>query len=121
MIHGVSDPYEAPENPDVTIDSSTETLDQSLTKILQKLGNWQAYPSRAEFSAIKRRPEVILTAAEVYRLLRGQQKVYCAKLQHHNARRCIFACRFGKYMSAIRSTYRASCRDGPSTSPPVGP
>ncbi len=34
---GVSDPYEAPEDPDVTIDSSTESLDQSLVKILQKL------------------------------------------------------------------------------------
>ena len=34
---GVSDPYEAPENPDVTIDSSAEMLDESLAKILQKL------------------------------------------------------------------------------------
>jgi adenylyl-sulfate kinase len=34
---GVSDPYEAPENPAVTIDSSTETLDESLAKILAKL------------------------------------------------------------------------------------
>jgi adenylyl-sulfate kinase len=34
---GVSDPYEAPENPDVTIDSSAETLDESLAKTLQKL------------------------------------------------------------------------------------
>lgn len=34
---GVSDPYEPPENPDVTIDSSTETIEESLTKILNKL------------------------------------------------------------------------------------
>jgi adenylyl-sulfate kinase len=34
---GVSDPYEEPENPDVTIDSSTEALEESLAKILQKL------------------------------------------------------------------------------------
>jgi adenylyl-sulfate kinase len=34
---GVSDPYEPPENPEVTIDSSTETLDESLASILQKL------------------------------------------------------------------------------------
>jgi len=34
---GVSDPYEAPENPAVTIDSSTETLEESLAKILAKL------------------------------------------------------------------------------------
>ncbi len=34
---GVSDPYEAPENPDVMIDSSTETIEESLAKILLKL------------------------------------------------------------------------------------
>jgi adenylyl-sulfate kinase len=34
---GISDPYEPPENPDVAIDSSTETLDESLAKILHKL------------------------------------------------------------------------------------
>ena len=34
---GVSDPYEAPENPDVMIDSSVEPLDESLGKILRKL------------------------------------------------------------------------------------
>jgi adenylyl-sulfate kinase len=34
---GVSDPYEAPENPEVMIDSSTETIEQSLAKVLRKL------------------------------------------------------------------------------------
>jgi adenylyl-sulfate kinase len=34
---GVSDPYEVPENPDVTIDSGTETLEESLGKILGRL------------------------------------------------------------------------------------
>jgi adenylyl-sulfate kinase len=34
---GVSDPYEAPETPDVTIDSSTETLEESLANVLGKL------------------------------------------------------------------------------------
>jgi adenylyl-sulfate kinase len=34
---GISDPYEAPENPDVTIDSSIETIEESLGKILKKL------------------------------------------------------------------------------------
>jgi adenylyl-sulfate kinase len=34
---GISDPYEAPENPEVTIDSSTETIDESLAVILSKL------------------------------------------------------------------------------------
>ncbi|MFN2186934.1 MAG: adenylyl-sulfate kinase, partial [Anaerolineae bacterium] len=34
---GVSDPYEAPENPDVLIDSGAETLEESLGKIVRKL------------------------------------------------------------------------------------
>jgi adenylyl-sulfate kinase len=34
---GVSDPYEPPENPDVTVDSSTETVEVSLSKILRRL------------------------------------------------------------------------------------
>lgn len=34
---GVSDPYEAPESPEVMIDSSAETIEESLSKILQKL------------------------------------------------------------------------------------
>jgi aquaporin Z len=40
----------------------------------------------------------MLVAAELYRLVRGRQKVYCAKLNHHNRRRCIFACRFGELL-----------------------
>lgn len=34
---GVSDPYEPPENPEVTIDSSRETIEESLAKVLRKL------------------------------------------------------------------------------------
>ncbi|HFD39528.1 MAG TPA: adenylyl-sulfate kinase [Anaerolineae bacterium] len=34
---GISDPYEPPENPEVMIDSSRETIEESLAKILQKL------------------------------------------------------------------------------------
>jgi len=34
---GVSDPYEAPENPDVLIDSGAETIEESLGKIVRKL------------------------------------------------------------------------------------
>jgi adenylyl-sulfate kinase len=34
---GISDPYEAPKDPAVTIDSSTETIEESLNKILHKL------------------------------------------------------------------------------------
>ena len=34
---GISAPYEEPEDPDVTIDSSTETIEESLDKILSTL------------------------------------------------------------------------------------
>jgi adenylyl-sulfate kinase len=34
---GISDPYEPPENPAVTIDSSTETIKESLVRVLRKL------------------------------------------------------------------------------------
>jgi adenylyl-sulfate kinase len=34
---GVSDPYEAPENPDVVVDSERETIDESVSKILGEL------------------------------------------------------------------------------------
>jgi adenylyl-sulfate kinase len=34
---GISDPYEVPENPEVMIDSSTETIEESLGKVLGKL------------------------------------------------------------------------------------
>jgi aquaporin Z len=38
----------------------------------------------------------MLLAAEVYLRLRGAQRVFCAKLHHHNDKRCIFRCRFGE-------------------------
>ena len=34
---GVSDPYESPANPEVSIDSSKETIDDSVAKVLAKL------------------------------------------------------------------------------------
>jgi adenylyl-sulfate kinase len=34
---GVSDPYEAPDNPDVVVDTSRESIDESVAKILTKL------------------------------------------------------------------------------------
>ncbi len=45
---GVSDPYEPPENPDVMIDSSAETLDESLVKILHKLEELGYVPAALE-------------------------------------------------------------------------
>jgi adenylyl-sulfate kinase len=34
---GVSDPYEAPESPDVTVDSEAESVEESVSKILTEL------------------------------------------------------------------------------------
>ena len=34
---GVSDPYEAPESPDVVVDSETESVEQSVAKIIAEL------------------------------------------------------------------------------------
>jgi adenylyl-sulfate kinase len=34
---GISDPYDPPENPEVTINSSTESIEESLAKVLSKL------------------------------------------------------------------------------------
>jgi adenylyl-sulfate kinase len=34
---GISDPYEPPENPEVMVDSSSETIEESLAKVLGKL------------------------------------------------------------------------------------
>jgi aquaporin Z len=39
-------------------------------------------------------PLGMLLAAEVYLRLEGRQKVFCAKLHHHNNKRCIFRCNF---------------------------
>ena len=39
-------------------------------------------------------PLAMLTSAQLYRAGRGLQRVYCAKLHHNNAARCIFRCKF---------------------------
>ena len=39
-------------------------------------------------------PLGMLLAAEVYKWVKGGQAVACAKLHHHNNRRCIFRCNF---------------------------
>lgn len=37
----------------------------------------------------------MFSAAALYTALPGAHRVYCAKLHHHNARRCLFRCEFG--------------------------
>jgi len=39
---GVSDPYEAPLDPEVRVDSSTETLEESLAKVLEAIEAYDA-------------------------------------------------------------------------------
>jgi len=47
-------------------------------------------------------PIGMLLASEVYMRLRSSRAVYCAKLHHHNSRRCIFNCRFPELMGVER-------------------
>lgn len=44
---GVSDPYEPPTNPDVTVDSSRESIDESVRKIVAKLTELGYLPQHA--------------------------------------------------------------------------
>jgi aquaporin Z len=39
-------------------------------------------------------PLAMVLAGQVYRLWRGSRKVFCAKLHHHNNKRCIFRCNY---------------------------
>jgi adenylyl-sulfate kinase len=41
---GISDPYEAPENPDVVIDSSRETPEESADRVIAKLEEYGIIP-----------------------------------------------------------------------------
>lgn len=41
-------------------------------------------------------PVGMLLAAEAYLRLNGSQRVFCAKLHHHNDKRCIFRCNFNQ-------------------------
>jgi aquaporin Z len=38
----------------------------------------------------------MLLASTLYRFRYGVRQIYCAKLNHHNTKRCIFRCRFGE-------------------------
>jgi aquaporin Z len=40
-------------------------------------------------------PLGMFLAAQLYRLTRGQSRVFCAKFHHHNSARCIFRCNYG--------------------------
>jgi len=48
-------------------------------------------------------PIGMLLAAELYLRLSGGQRVFCAKLHHHNSKRCIFRCNFGELLNGTAS------------------
>lgn len=48
---GVSDPYEAPEHPDVVVDSETESIDQSVATILAEIEKRGFVPAKEKASA----------------------------------------------------------------------
>ncbi len=48
-------------------------------------------------------PIGMLLAAEVYLRLKGEHRVFCAKLHHHNSKRCIFRCNFGELLNETAS------------------
>lgn len=47
-------------------------------------------------------PLGMLTAGLLYRLRRGAHRVFCAKLHHHNAERCIFRCGAGELQHELQ-------------------
>jgi aquaporin Z len=49
----------------------------------------------------------MLAAAELYLLRRGEEGVYCAKLFHHNHKRCIFRCRFHQLQAKANAAGQA--------------
>jgi adenylyl-sulfate kinase len=59
---GVSDPYEPPENAEVTIDSSTETHEESLAKVLAKLEELGYVPAAADDDAYTAEEEAEIEA-----------------------------------------------------------
>jgi aquaporin Z len=40
-------------------------------------------------------PLAMLAAGQGYRLMRGFDRIFCAKLHHHNSQPCIFRCNYG--------------------------
>ena len=59
---GISDPYEPPENAEVTIDSSTETHEESLAKVLTKLEELGYVPPAADDDAYTAEEEAEIEA-----------------------------------------------------------
>ena len=48
-------------------------------------------------------PIGMLLAAEVHLRLKGEHRVFCAKLHHHNTKRCIFRCNFRELLNETAS------------------
>lgn len=59
-------------------------------------------------------PLGMLLAAECYLRLKGARSVLCAKLHHHNHKRCIFKCNFGECSQPASSTVVGGMSSMPS-------
>lgn len=59
---GISDPYEPPEDPEVTIDSGRETIEESLQRILRKLEELGYVPPAEEASVYSEDEEAEIEA-----------------------------------------------------------
>lgn len=55
---GVDDPYEAPENPEVLVETDRETIDESLAKIITKLEE-MSYLPKADSLSVEEEAKVI--------------------------------------------------------------
>lgn len=64
-------------------------------------------------------PLAMLTAAEVFVRARGLKSVYCAKLHHHNDKRCIFNCRFGALLNRSDAETQRTSKTNSGTIPPA--
>jgi adenylylsulfate kinase len=54
---GISDPYEPPESPDVRVDSSTETIEESVGKVMRLLDALGLLQPTSFSRALKEGPE----------------------------------------------------------------
>lgn len=59
-------------------------------------------------------PLGMLLAAESYLRLKGARSVLCAKLHHHNHKRCIFKCNFGACSQPVSSSAIGGMSSSPS-------
>ena len=90
--------------PNPTVFQKSLALNDFYLTVEAPLSGMSMNPARTFASAVSARlwtalwvyftapPLGMLLAAEVYVRLKGARRVICAKLHHHNRKRCIFRC-----------------------------